>query len=199
MELKARNKGILLIETIIFISILLFLIFFIYTKYRNLNEQRDIERAVNIFETAIYKYSSKSLGNRKMYDFEINYNTKTIKVFSLTTTVGENKVVEEFKLPEKLEYATPYDEKLINIIDMYSTLNGNLSKSFSVYIFGYSNTAKYRVAFYTFQQTKLIKINLYKNIKAGKIKYSDILTYHYLRDEDKIGPGWQKEWKNIFT
>lgn len=188
-----KNRGILLAEAVIFISIIFTLTFFIYTKYRSINEQRDIEKAVNIFETIVYKYSSKSLRDKKIYDFEINYNTKTVKVLGMEITGGKNQVIEEFKLPEKLNYATPYDNKLIDIVKMNSTLHGNLSKSFSIYIFGYSNTVKYRTAFYIYQQNKLLKINLYRNISAGKIKYEDILDYHYERDENAVGAGWKKE------
>lgn len=165
---------------------------FIYVKYRNIKEQRDIERAVNIFETAIHKYSSLAIGNKKLYDFEINYSEKSLKVFTAKKSVTGVELVEEYELPEKLKYATPYDNKCKEDIDVYATLNGNLSHAFSVYIFDYSGLAKYRVAFYTFNQNKLIKINLYKNINAGKIRYEDILQYH--KSEEKVGAGWKREY-----
>lgn len=165
---------------------------FIYVKYRNIKEQRDIERAVNIFETAIHKYSSLAIGNRKLYDFEISYPAKSLKVFTAKKSATHTELVEEYELPDKLMYATPYENDYKPVVDVYATLNGNLSHAFSVYIFDYSGLAKYRVAFYTFNQNKLIKINLYKNINAGKIRYEDILQYH--KSEEKVGAGWKREY-----
>lgn len=73
---RKNNKGIMLAETAAVLGLIIIIISFVFVKYRNINEQKDIERAVNIFETVIYKYSAKSLNNKKSYLIDIDYTKK---------------------------------------------------------------------------------------------------------------------------
>lgn len=187
INFKSKKQGILTIEIVITLFIIIIMLSFIFIRHLNTAEKKDLERAVNIFETVIYKYSVKSMAVRKSYDIEIDYPNKTLTVKEF----AKNKILEKIYIPEKLLYATPYDGVLEPVMKVHTTVNGNLSKSFSIYIFGYSETAKYRTAFYNFQQSKILKINIYKNVSAGKIKYKDILNYH--TNEEDIRSGWQKE------
>ena len=183
-----RKKGIISLEIIVSLFIISILISLTYIKFQNINEKKDIERAVGIFQTLIYKYSNKSLLLKKTYNIEINHKQKIINVKDI-----QNKVVEEIKLPEKLKYMTPYDKVIVKQMEFNTTISGNLSKSFSVYIFNYSDEAEYRIAYYSFQQSRILKINSYRNINAGKIKCDEILRYHYEADENEARKGWQKE------
>ncbi len=185
---RKNNKGIMLAETAAVLGLIIIIISFVFVKYRNINEQKDIERAVNIFETVIYKYSAKSLNNKKSYLIDIDYTKKTITVRDYTG----KELFEKINLPEKISYAAPYDRVLAKEMNLNTTVNGNLSKSFSVYICNYSQKAEYRVAFYNFQQSRILRINVYRNINAGDIEYKDILDYHY-KDENESREGWRKE------
>ena len=184
-----KSRGTALAEVFILIALVAIISSLIFIKYRNINEQQDMERAVNIFETTVHKYTAKSMISKKSYDIYFDYNNKSVTVKERL----KDKILEKKNLPENLLYATPYDNQTRKDIDFHTTENGNLSKSFSVYIFNYSDTAQYRVSFYTFQQSRILRINIYKNINAGNIKYEEILNYHEKVKENEMREGWRKE------
>ena len=74
---------------------------------------------------------------------------------------------------------------------MKITKDGNITPSFSIYIFGYDDIARYRISFYGFDMVKFMKINIYRNMKNKKVKYDNIVSYHekFAYEEDE----WKKE------
>lgn len=61
-----------------------------------------------------------------------------------------------------------------------------------MYIFGYSNQVENRVAFYTFQKERVLKINIYLNRDVKDVNYENILNYHYSQNgQNRIG--WMEE------
>ena len=50
-----------------------------------------------------------------------------------------------------------------------------------MYIFGYSNQVENRVAFYTFQKERVLKINIYLNRDVKDVNYENILNYIFLK------------------
>ena len=171
------------------VGIIFFLFVSVYIKYENLNEKREIERAADIFETTVYKYAAKSLSSKKTFDIEFDYLEKEIRIKS----EGKDILTEKINLPKKLKYGTVYNKVLLKKISFSTKASGNLSKAFSVYICDYSENAKYRIAYYNFQQSRILKINVYKNIRAGKIKYKDLEKYHYNLGENEVKAGWEKQ------
>lgn len=161
----------------------------IYIKYENINEKRDLEKAVDILETIVYKYASKSIAKKNTFDIKFNYTKKEI----IVKNEGQNIELEKIKLPEKLKYGTVYNNILLKEVNFSTKASGNLSKAFSIYICDYSENAKYRIAYYNFQQSRILKINVYKNMRAGKIKYSELEKYHYNIGEDEVKAGWEKQ------
>ena len=161
----------------------------IYIKYENINEKRDLEKAVDILETIVYKYASKSIAKKNTFDIKFNYAKKEI----IVKNEGQNIKLEKIKLPEKLKYGTIYNNILLKEVNFSTKASGNLSKAFSIYICDYSENAKYRIAYYNFQQSRILKINVYKNMRAGKIKYSELEKYHYNIGEDEVKAGWEKQ------
>ena len=161
----------------------------IYIKYENINEKGDLEKAVDILETIVYKYTSKSIAKKNTFDIKFNYAKKEI----IVKNEGQNIELEKIKLPEKLKYGTIYNNILLKEVNFSTKASGNLSKAFSIYICDYSENAKYRIAYYNFQQSRILKINVYKNMRAGKIKYSELEKYHYNIDEDEVKAGWEKQ------
>lgn len=161
----------------------------IYIKYENINEKRDLEKAVDILETIVYKYASKSIAKKNTFDIKFNYTKKEI----IVKNEGQGIELEKIKLPEKLKYGTVYNNILLKEVNFSTKASGNLSKAFSIYICDYSENAKYRIAYYNFQQSRILKINVYKNMRAGKIKYSELEKYHYNIGEDEVKAGWEKQ------
>ena len=157
------------------VGIIFFLFASVYIKYENLNEKREIERAADIFETTVYKYTAKSLASKKTFEIKFDYLKKEIRI----KPEGKNILIEKIDLPKKLKYATVKKGNIEKEKEFLTKKTGNISKAFSVYICDYSENAKYRIAYYTFQQSRILKINVYKNVRAGKIKYEDLGEYHY--------------------
>ena len=149
----------------------------------------EVERAADIFETVIYKYSAKSLALKKTFDINFDYEEKEVKI----KYAGKDEIIERRELPEKLKYTTIYNGIALRKIEFSTKATGNLSKAFSVYICDYNENAKYRVAYYNFQQSRILKINVYKNVRAGKIKYKDLEKYHYNLGENEVKTGWEKQ------
>ena len=108
---------------------------------------------------------------------------------------GKDEVIRKRReLPEKLKYTTIYNGIALRKIEFSTKATGNLSKAFSVYICDYDENAKYRIAYYNFQQSRILKINVYKNVRAGKIKYKDLEKY-FINDfgENEVKAGWEKQ------
>ena len=171
------------------VGIIFFLFVSVYIKYENLNEKREIERAADIFETTVYKYTAKSLASKKTFEIKFDYLKKEIRI----KPEGKNILIEKIDLPKKLKYATVKKGNIEKEKEFLTKKTGNISKAFSVYICDYSENAKYRIAYYTFQQSRILKINVYKNVRAGKIKYEDLGEYHYNLGENEVKEGWEKQ------
>ena len=64
----------------------------------------EVERAADIFETFVYKYSAKSLALKRTFDINFDYEKKEVEV----KYTGKDEVIERRELPEKLKYTTIY-------------------------------------------------------------------------------------------
>ncbi|WP_410208483.1 hypothetical protein [Fusobacterium sp.] len=162
---------------------------FIYFKKHS--EKKEINEAkikiCDIFKT----YATDALNREKKYIINLNYNTKEIQVLK-----NSLKEIERVSLPENLYYTTIFktgdtDNKVQTLFTATITRNGNITPSFSIYIFGYDKIAKYRISFYGFQVIKFMQINIYKNIKDKKATYENISFYHKYWDIHK--DKWKKE------
>lgn len=188
-RIKIKRKGSILIEFLVTIGIVFFCFVTIFIKYDNINQQKDLEDAVDIFETVVYKYANKSMATRTTFDIRFDYIKKEL----IINKEGNSIEIEKIELPKKLKYGTVYSGVMLKELSFSTKVSGNLSKAFSVYICDYSENAKYRVAYYNFQQSRILKINIYKNMRAGKIKYKELEKYHYNIEEDEVKEGWEKQ------
>ena len=66
IDMEKRNRGIALAETLILTALGAVILSFIFIRYRDINEQKDIHRAVNILETVVQKYASKSMASKNL-------------------------------------------------------------------------------------------------------------------------------------
>lgn len=189
-----KKKGFFLFEFLVILSIILFLFSFSYVKILKIREEKDLEKAVLTISKTLEEYSTKSLLTSIGYKIKLNYNLYKIEI----KKKSENKILEEsINLPNKLKYRIPYtingSLKLLSNMDIETTINGNISDSFTTYIFDYKGIVKYRIAIYNFQENRLVKINIYKKIAGEKISEEELLDYHQrLFEEEELANEWRK-------
>lgn len=181
-----KNKGYTYLNIVVSTLIILSVMYVGIIYYRNLKEKREIEEAKQQIVNIFTDYSVMSFDNEKLYNVKIDYILKKIIVYENLIREKEN-----IKLPFSLKYATVYDKKNLERFEVKITKDGNITPSFSIYIFGYDDIARYRISFYGFDMVKFMKINIYRNMKNKKVKYENIVSYHekFAYEEDE----WKKE------
>lgn len=194
MDKVNKKRGFFLFEFLIILSIILLIFSFGYIRILKVKEEKDLEKAVLVISKTLEEYSTNSLLTTIKYKIRLEYNNNKIEI----QKKSENKMLEEIiQLPNKLKYRIPYtinsNLKLLDSMEVETTINGNLSDSFTTYILDYSGNIKYRVAVYSFQENKLVKINIYKKISGKKISEDKLLNYHQrLFEEEELGNDWRK-------
>ncbi|MCI6153311.1 hypothetical protein [Fusobacterium perfoetens] len=194
MDKVNKKRGFFLFEFLIILSIILLIFSFGYIRILKVKEEKDLEKAVLVISKTLEEYSTNSLLTTIKYKIRLEYNNNKIEI----QKKSENKMLEEIiQLPNKLKYRIPYtinsNLKLLDSMEVETTINGNLSDSFTTYILDYSGNIKYRVAVYSFQENKLVKINIYKKISGKKISEDKLLDYHQrLFEEEELGNDWRK-------
>lgn len=168
-----KTKGFTYIEVLIS-AILILGIMYAGTIYsRNLKEKREINEARSKIIRVFTDYSTKAFDQEKSFNVKIDHLQKKIAVYQNVITLKD----EEF-LPKTLKYLSVYDNEEVEKLEIKITKNGNITPSFSIYIFGYDDIAKYRLSFYGFDVIQFMKINVYKNISDKKWTYKNIMLYH---------------------
>lgn len=188
MNKNKKNKGLTFLETIAGVAIIFIVSSFLFYKIIKHNEKMELEKSRRIIQTFFVKYTLRSLYEKNVYQIEINLLDKNLNVKKL-----KNEIIEQISLPKKLKYEIIYDNNRNKKFKVDTTKNGNLSKAFTIYIFGFNNQVENRVAFYTFQKEKVLRINVYINRALKNINYENILNYHYSQDgQNRVG--WMEEW-----
>ncbi|WP_130891574.1 hypothetical protein [Fusobacterium ulcerans] len=181
-----KNRGYAYLNIVVSTLVILSFMYVGIIYYRNLKEKREVDEAKQKIVNIFTDYSAEAFDNEKAHNIKIDYILKKIIIY-------ENilKEKEKIKLPASLKYATVYNKENVEKFEVKITRDGNITPSFSIYIFGYDDIARYRISFYGFDMIKFMKINVYKNIKNKKAKYKDIVSYHekFAYEED----GWKKE------
>lgn len=181
-----KNKGFYLINTLISISLILLLSTFGYVCFRNYIEMQEINRAkVEIYEL-FTTYSTKAFNDGKVLNVKLDYIKKEIVVYEYGVVP-----IDIVKLPKNLNYLTIFDRDVVQIFTGKITKNGNITPSFSIYIFDSKNIAQYRISLYGFEIIKYMKINIYRNKGDKKANYDNILRFH--REWDTNNPKWEEE------
>lgn len=177
-----KQSGFLMIELLVIFTIISVVISIFFIRERKIQEIRDLEESVVKISSIIDKYTFRSFETSVLYKINLDYKNKKIKVQKVS---GSNDKFEEIIfLPDKLTYLVPYTingkERLIDQLEVRTTINGNLSDSFTTYVLDYSQKSKYRIASYSFQENKILKINVYKKILGDEISIENLLEYHNL-------------------
>lgn len=161
------------------------MISFTFSNYIKILEKKDLEQAINTFNTVVYKYSLKTLAKNNIYHFNINCKTKEMEVITRYPT---EYVIEKNYLPKKLKYLIICRYGTKSIFEFNTKTNNNLSDAFSIYICNYSDYVTHRISFYTFQQNHIFKINTYRSTK--KLKYKDLERIYW--EGGDLSKGWIK-------
>ena len=133
---------------------------------------------------------------------EIDFRTSIMPTMNGEKIVISDKALQsqDIELPKNLIYFHTYTSNLKNFKFSF-TKNGNISKSFSIYIFNKEKKVRYKLSFYGFDRSKFLKINSYRKKNNNEINYNNIADYHKNTNEDRESfyKDWRKEYKKIKT
>ncbi len=167
-----KNKGFSYIEIIVTITLILgisYLSIFYYTK---LQEKRDIQKAKTLILNVFSEYTVKAFDKEDDFQIKIEHFQKKIIVSDYW------KEKEQIFLPKKLRYSSVFNNEKVEKLEVRITEHGNITPSFSIYIFGYDDIVKYRISFYGFDKIRFMKINVYKNLSDRRWTYKNLMIYH---------------------
>lgn len=190
---NSKNQAFSFLETILSILIISILLNFAFIKYQNAKIKQAILEAKLKINDAFFYSSISSLQNHNIHSIQFDLIRK--KIFILDTF---QKKLKEITLPKNLLYYHT-SSSLSNIININLTKNGNISQSFSIYIFNNKKYVEYKISFYGFDRSKFLKINNYKHV-GKNIHLNEISNYHKYTNEDReeFYTDWRKEWKNFY-
>lgn len=193
---RKKQSGFLLIEFLIIFSIISIIVSIFFIKLKSIQEMKDLEESVIKISSTIDKYTFRSFETKILYKINLDYKNKRIEIKKISK--GDSNFEEVVSLPKKLTYLVPYTingkELLIDQLEIHTTINGNLSDSFTTYILNYSQKINYRIATYSFQENKILKINIYKKISGKEISQENLLDYHNLLfSVEELKNDWRKQ------
>lgn len=182
-----KTQAFTFFETIFLIILISLFINVAFIYFKNFKEtQSIIEAKLKINDAFLYS-SINSLNSHKEKKLQFDLVTKKIFIFD-----DSFKNEREFLLPKNLIYYSTLSSGSY-ILNLNFTKNGNISQSFSIYIFDRKRNAKYKISFYGFDRSKFLKINNYKHIGKNNINLSEISNYHMTTNEDR--ESFYKDWR----
>lgn len=169
---------------ILLISLCINISFIYFQKFKE--TQNIIEAKLKINDAFLYS-SINSLNSHK--EKKLQFDLVTKKIFIIDDFFKNER---EFSLPKNLIYYSTLNSNSY-ILNLNFTKNGNISQSFSIYIFDRKRNARYKISFYGFDRSKFLKINNYKHIGKNNINLSEISNYHITTNEDR--ESFYKDWR----
>lgn len=179
-----KNKGFTLIECLIALFVITFCSSIFIFRINKIDEQNKLEEAMTKIVNFVDEYSLKSLEKKEIFKFTVDSKNKKIEV----SRDDYKSSYDEEKLPDNFFYRIPYEEKYVDSFRFSALISINLSKAFSIFIFDSKHIARYRISFYTFEQNKIFKINIYKN-RNEKMNEEFILENY---NKKNIYESWEK-------
>lgn len=123
--------------SILIISIILN---FSFIRYKNFKDLQDINTAKTVLNEIFFNLSISSLKLHKKQSMKLDFLNKKIIIDNYSTKK------QELKLPQSLSYYHTYPTYASSFLIEF-TQNGNISKSFSIYIFDRKNKLDIRFHF----------------------------------------------------
>ncbi len=150
---------------------------------------KDINEAKTKIINTFFLAANLSLKFQKVEHIKLDFLNKKITVLDYLY-----RKKKSHSLPKNLIYFHTHSD-YDNLLNLKFTKNGNISKSFSVYIFDSKKNAHYKISFLGFDRSKFLKINAYRKLSNNKINLSNILEYHTRTNEDRESfyEDWKKE------
>lgn len=167
-----KNKGFSYIEIIVTITLILGISYLSIFYYIKLQEKRDIQKAKTLILNIFSEYTAKAFDKEDDFQIKIEHFQKKIIVSDYW------KEKEQILLPKKLRYSSVFNNEKVEKLEVRITEHGNITPSFSIYIFGYDDIVKYRISFYGFDKIRFMKINVYKNLSDRRWTYKNLMIYH---------------------
>lgn len=181
-----KTDGYNLFNVLISLTIVLMLSGITFFYWRDYHENLELKRAkIEIYEF-FSTYSTKAFTQNTGYHIKMDFLKREFEAYSENSTK-----LETLKLPKNLKYATVFENMKQDYFEASITQTGNITPSFSIYIFNYKDIAKYRVSFYGFGLIKYLKINIYKNLKDKNATYKNITDFH--KNWNSLSPNWKEE------
>ena len=175
-----KDRGFTYIEIIISMVLVLGISYLSVFYYEKLQERQDVQRAKTLILNLFSEYTSEAFDTENDFNIKIEHVQKKIKVLDM------GRIKREELLPEKLKYSSVFDNEMVEKLDVKITKHGNITPSFSLYIFGYDEIVKYRLSFYGFDKVKFLKINVYRNLSDKKWEYKNLMLYHKKFNPDSV-------------
>lgn len=165
-----NRKGFCFINILLQISLILLLLSFGFIYFKKLIEREELIRAKTEIYEVFTTYGIKAHNSRTNYEVKLDYLKKNI-------TISQMSVIDKeiIHLPQNLKYITIFDKQTQEKFNAKITSHGNITPSFSIYIFDYNDIAQYRISFYGFDLIKYMQINVYRNINDTTPKYNTII------------------------
>lgn len=174
-------------EVIISILVFSFLLNIAFIKYRDFREKQAIEEAKTKIVETFYLSSINALNKKIVQTIELDLFDKKI----IISDKNFNKI-QTINLPKNLEYYHTFNSNK-KFLKLSFTKNGNISNSFSIYIFNSSKKVRYKISFYGFDRSKFLKINNYRKKDNSEIYLANIYKYHESTNEDR--DSFYKDWR----
>lgn len=167
-----KNRGFFYIEIIIVLTLMLGISYLSIFYYEKLQEKRDIQKAKTLILNVFSEYTAKAFDKEDDFQIKIEHSQKRITVSDYW------KEKEQILLPRKLKYSSVFNNEKVEKLEVRITEHGNITPSFSIYIFDYRDIVKYRISFYGFDKIRFMKINVYKNLSDKRWTYKNLMIYH---------------------
>lgn len=181
-----NTKGFYLIEVLIVITLVLIIFSTGGIYLKKIKEKEELRKAKVILIETFTTYSTKALSLNKKYKLKFNYEKKEIEIKDKYF-----RLIERIYLPKTLKYITIFNKNTQLYFSAKLTNNGNITPSFTIYIFDYKDIARYRVSLYSFELIKHLQINIYKNVGDTDATYENILNFHKNWKKENIN--WKEE------
>lgn len=181
-----KDRGFSLINILLSVSLALLVLTFGYICYRKFIEQYEIKKAKTEIYELFTTYGAKAFNDGKRLKIKLDYIAKEVTVYEYSVVP-----IEVIKLPKKLRYVTIFNKNTVDVFEGEITKNGNITPSFSIYIFDYGKIAQYRISLYSFDIVRYLRINVYRNKGDTTAHYDRILSFHKKWTTDN--PDWEEE------